>query len=227
MTKVKEEIKTPKDAWRKVSRLRKIRRLPELEPLILQDANCSYNYALKIIRARWPEAEPIILEKGTPKTLHYYAKNIIKDRWVEAEPKILASKSSSFDYANDVIRGRWPEAEKIILEKGAEEIKDKYHFWDSVLMTVVKNRWPEAEEIMATNPCALKEYAIEVLQDKLPDHLHNMMIGYSIGLDKEDRQQDIIKQYFEYVKSCENLLKKQLINRNLGDITVKDFIETL
>lgn len=227
MSKKYQHIKTPKEAWNTASRLRKVRRLPELENLILQDASAAYNYALKIIKGRWPEAEPIILSKGSPRTLFFYAKNLIKSRWPEAEPKILKS-DYIFEYASQVIKDRWPEAEKIILEKGRQELVGQTYFWGSDLMkylsSIVKDRWVEAEEILAENPCALKEYAKEILQDKLPEKLHNIMLANSLASEKTS---NCARDYFEFVKENDRLIKKILKNRNLGDMTVKDFIKTL
>lgn len=230
MTKSKyENVKTPKEAWAIASRLRKIRRIPELENIIVKEANTSYNYALKIIKGRWREAEPIILEQGTPKTLLYYAKNIIKGRWIDAEPKILES-DYVYEYAKEVLKTRWPEGENALLSKKIEDFDEKFHFWDVDLMRYCKelvcNRWPEVEKILSTNPCALKEYAEEILQDKLPEDLHNIMIAYSIRGD-DNRRGRIIQEYFDFVRKNDATIKKQLINRDLGNVTVKQFVNSL
>ena len=230
MTKSKyENVKTPKEAWAIASRLRKVRRIPELENIIIKEANTSYNYALKIIKSRWREAEPIILEEGTPKTLLYYAKHVIKGRWIEAEPKILES-NYVYEYARDILKGRWPEGENALINQKIEGFDEKFHFYDVDLMKycrdMIGNRWPEAEKILATNPCALKEYAENILQDKLPQDLHNIMIAHSI-IGDDNRRGRIIQEYFDFVRNNDATIKKQLINRDLGNTTVKQFIDSL
>ena len=69
----------------------------------------------KMIKTRWPEAEPIILKD--PYSAYEYAKEIIKGRWPEAEPTISKNSLAAYYYARDVIKGRWPQGEKAINRK--------------------------------------------------------------------------------------------------------------
>ena len=46
---------TAQEAYRKARKLKK--RLPELEPIIIQDAHCAVCYAFYVIKGRWIEAE--------------------------------------------------------------------------------------------------------------------------------------------------------------------------
>lgn len=223
-----DNIKTPKEAWGVASRLRKIRRIPEIEPLIIQDASASYNYAQKIIGDRWPEAEKTILNSDNIKVMFLYAKNVIKDRWPEAEVKILKDKKQVFKYINLVINKRWPEGEDVLLEMGIENIEERSNFWDCELMKYAKEyvqeRWVEFEKIISKSPIALKEYAMEVLEDKLPEELHNLMIAYSIQYtDERD-----IKEYMDFVEEIKTSLRKHISNRTKNlNITLKDFLDNL
>ena len=68
-----------------------------------------YNYARHIIKDRWPEAEPYIMED--PEWAYCYVRYVIRGRWIEAEPYIKKDPGRAYFYARDVIEGRWPEAE--------------------------------------------------------------------------------------------------------------------
>ncbi len=71
-----------------------IKEIPEL----------AYDYALRIIRGRWPEAEPYIMRD--PVAAFYYAQDIIKGRWPEAEPIIMKDPQWSASYIRYVIEGK-------------------------------------------------------------------------------------------------------------------------
>jgi len=232
------DIKTSKAAWQKIARLRKKRRIPELEGLLLQDANAAYNYAKSILQARWPEAEPIILREGSSKVLFFYAKHVIRDRWAEAEDKIIKCSKYIMEYTKDLVKNRWKEAEdKIIgdfwnLENKNPFIEQKDYFWDFEIMKYAKemvgDRWCEAEKIFSKNPIALKQYAEEVLEDKLPEDMHNLMIAYSLQYQEpRDRKNIAIKEYFEFVNNAENKFKKQIKNRmTKPNMTLEELLQT-
>ena len=79
----------------------------------------AFNYARDVIKGRWPEGEPIIMQE--PKSaywLYQYARGVIKGRWPEAEPIIMQDPEWAYWYALHVIHDRWPEAEPTI--KGSE-----------------------------------------------------------------------------------------------------------
>jgi len=105
-------------------------------------------YAQRVIKGRWPEAEPYIIR--TPESAYYYADHVLNDRWPEAEPQILKSPKYSYWYALRVIKGRWPEAESTILE--SPESAAAY------TQNIIKGRWPEAEEVLKKDPEAWEEY---------------------------------------------------------------------
>jgi len=54
---------------------------------IMKVPGIAYDYALHIIKGRWPEAEPCIMENAW--AAYYYARYVIKGRWSEAEPYIM------------------------------------------------------------------------------------------------------------------------------------------
>jgi len=79
-------------------------RIPELEPVISKDAQCSYWYALYVIKGKFILAEPAI-----SKDVYYsylYVKDVIKGRWEKGEPTISKYAEYSYFYARYVIKGR-------------------------------------------------------------------------------------------------------------------------
>jgi hypothetical protein len=108
---------TPHDAYHKAlnqNRFSQIPvRLPELEPIILQDAYYAVLYADVVIQGRWEEAEINILKDSYYSCL--YTLKVIKGRWKEAETAILQKDAGdAYYYALDVVKERWKEAETII-----------------------------------------------------------------------------------------------------------------
>lgn len=89
------------------------KRIPELEPKIMEDTSVAYAYLHHVIKERWPEAEPVIMED--PHWACLYAINILKGRWLEAESGIQKSARDAVHYAQRVLQCRWPEAEPFIL----------------------------------------------------------------------------------------------------------------
>ena len=88
------------------------KRLPELEPDIMQNAYISYLYTRDIIKCRWTEVEPNIMQDACDS--YHYALDIIQRRWYEAEPIIMQDAIWAYLYARNVIKDRWLEAEEII-----------------------------------------------------------------------------------------------------------------
>jgi len=96
---------TPKEAYRKAKKSGK--RIPELEPTIIKNAQCSYWYALYVIKGKWELGEPTISKDA--QYSHYYAKDIIKGKWELGEPIISKDAFFSYLYATDVIKGKLPD----------------------------------------------------------------------------------------------------------------------
>ena len=57
---------------------------------IKTDPQSAYLYSKKILKERWPEAEPYIMQD--PFYAYVYALYVIKDKWPEAEPTIKKDK---------------------------------------------------------------------------------------------------------------------------------------
>ena len=53
-------------------------------------------------------------KQGITRALYFYARDIVKGRWPEAEPYIMEDPEWAHWYACNVIRGRWPLGSLII-----------------------------------------------------------------------------------------------------------------
>jgi len=96
---------TPQEAYYKALSLGL--RIPELEPLIIQDAHWSHYYALDVIEGRFVLGEPFISQDAYYS--YWYAKDIIKGKWELGEAAISKNAFYSFFYAKYVIKGKLPD----------------------------------------------------------------------------------------------------------------------
>lgn len=88
-------------------------RWQEAEPTIMKSPSCLLRYIEDVIQCRWLEAEHLILAYGA--TYAYsYARFIIKGRWKEAEPVIMQDALCAYAYSKDIIQRPWYEAEENI-----------------------------------------------------------------------------------------------------------------
>lgn len=83
-----------------------------IKHIFKREAESAYYYAIRILKKRWPEAEPYILTSLWYS--HLYALTVIKSRWLEAESNLITDPYRAYCYAQQVINGRWLEAESII-----------------------------------------------------------------------------------------------------------------
>lgn len=97
-------------------------RWPEAEPVLVKDPKLALEYVREISHERFPELEPYLLANSTGLHLVNYAMKMIKGRWPEAEPTILKDPDTAYAYIRDVIKGEWPEAEPILLTQPHEAL---------------------------------------------------------------------------------------------------------
>jgi len=96
---------TPKEAYDTAYNLGN--RIPELEPVISQNAFYSYYYAKDVIKGRWELGE-LAISKDAGYS-YWYAINVIKVRFILAEPAISKDACYSYLYAREVIKGKLPD----------------------------------------------------------------------------------------------------------------------
>ena len=83
---------------------------------------------------------------------------------------------------------RLPELESIILTSS--------WFSYQYAADIIKGRWIEAEDIIMISVNYSGCYALFVIDGKLPEKMHNMMILYAI----KDPNHLYVKSYFEYIE---------------------------
>ena len=134
-------------------------RWPEAESSIMNNPYAAVKYAVYVIKGRWPEAESNIIKD--PYAAVEYAIKILKRRWPEAESSFMEMPYSAMSYVRDILKRRWPEAESNIMKNpyvAVEYARD-----------VIKGRWPEAESSIMENPLAAMEYARDVIKRRWPE----------------------------------------------------------
>ncbi len=107
----------------------------EAEAGLLDDPMDASTYAARVLKRRWPAAEPVIMTD--PRAACRYAYEVLKRRWPAAEPVIMTSSADACDYAMQVVQGRWPEGEPSIMRSSYNIVRYAEH--------VIQGRWPEAE----------------------------------------------------------------------------------
>jgi hypothetical protein len=72
----------------------------------------AYWYAIRVLKGRFPEAEPYIAK--SPYHAYLYASNVLMGRFPEGEPAIATDPDYAHLYARNVLMGRFPEGEPAI-----------------------------------------------------------------------------------------------------------------
>ena len=91
----------------------------EVEKFLLQPDNYTtdliINYAVTVLKKRWPAGEKAIIADKDVWTARHYAL-MFNTRIPEFEPMIMQNPDQAYLYAQDTIEGRWKEAEPYILK---------------------------------------------------------------------------------------------------------------
>jgi peptide subunit release factor 1 (eRF1) len=213
-------IESATEALSVAKRLRKKRRIDELEQWIIQSPSHSVNYARNFLSKRWLEAEDNIFTNGTPKTIFLYIASLVKERCEKAEKIILNSSEFSYKYAKEILRRRWAEAEKSIISIEKRDIAEASNFFMynsfRYARDVIQDRWEDLEEIIVNRPEALKYYAESVINDVLVEELHNRMICFTMSSDPTEAK--TAKEYIKFAKHIRIDLGKKLkrFDKNLS-----------
>ena len=96
---------------------------------VKKDAGLAYYFAKDVIKDRWPEVEPIIMQDAW--WAWQYAVDVIEAPWPEAEHAISKKSIPAYNYAVLVIKDKWPPGEKAI-NKLAYSKKGYKHFVDNL-----------------------------------------------------------------------------------------------
>lgn len=115
------------------------------------------DYAVEVLKSRWPEAEPIILNNLS--AAFVYLREVLKERWPELEGK-LTSPQAMYEYAS-IVKMRWPKAEKEILRDAQFYPSLAYEY----ARDVIGGRWLEAEPYIMKVPHYARLYAEDNAMD--------------------------------------------------------------
>ena len=80
-------------------------RFPEGEKAIASDPRCALKYATRVLKGRFPEGEKAIASE--PWLAQYYARNVIRGRWFEMEERLVtdpAFKDAAYRYVQHFIK---------------------------------------------------------------------------------------------------------------------------
>lgn len=143
------------------------KRIPEAEKQIALDPNLSVDYAVDVIKGRWPEAEPALLDSAAKQQWYNtpairYAAKAIGGRWPELE-RIIEKNGNShimLEYVLQVVKDRVPSMEPGIMQNPDQAVR--------YATSCIKGRWPEAEQNILTNAQAATSYAKNVLGGRWP-----------------------------------------------------------
>lgn len=92
--------------------------LNKREDIIAKDAKHSYEYAIQVLKDRFPKGEPVIAKNAHLAV--YYAMHILKDRFVKAEEAIATNATYARFYSVFVLKKPWPLGEATIAKDSKE-----------------------------------------------------------------------------------------------------------
>ena len=167
-------------------------RWPEAESIIMKNPYVAVSYAVYVIKGRWPEAESNIMKD--PQAAVGYAVYVIKGRWPEAESNIMRDPYAAVEYAIKILKGRWPEAESSIMEMPYSAM--------NYVRDILKRRWPEAESIIMKDPYVAVEYARDVIKGRWPEAESSIMENPNAAMEYA---RDVIKGRWPEAES--NIMK--------------------
>jgi hypothetical protein len=176
-----------------------------------QSAKHSYQYSFNLICKNIPSdlgkpdltqnyrfklGEPAILKNSQYTCL--YAKNVISGRWIEAEELIGKCEANAIWYAENVVKGEFKLGEETIAKDADQSLRYAKLIWKRFELgepsiatnadcsfdyanNILKGRFELGEPAIATNKELMLKYALEIVKGKLPEDMHNKMIGAALA----------------------------------------------
>lgn len=189
--------------WYTVTRVRKV--IPEFERYILSySLHYAIEYAMSVMKSRWPKLEDAILETDDVQYITQYAYNVIGDRWPEGEPQIIHSSIDRYYWKNYTHtyfhKKRWPEFEQFArLQSNPGLLLAEY-------FSVIGIRAVDDEALILQSPTGWTSYATEFNVELTPNL-------YKLISHKID-------QYEEYSNTSRNINNDvsaaEIFDRSLG-----------
>lgn len=177
----------------------------ELEDLA-KDPEYALQYALKVIRGRFPEGEATIAQ--SPEHAFLYAKEVIKGRFEAAEDMLLRHSSNwghrnyLVNYFIKIAKVPNPAVERMIL---------KEHPDHSVMyaQNCVQGRWIKGEKVILEDWSRACEYHKEIVKERWEEYEDSLLKGKKKGY--WDNRSDCFAKYLEVIDSRSEGLEEKLL----------------
>ena len=138
-------------AWRYVKYVKESKPLKIFEPLFSSSPTYAINYAIYVIKGRFPEGEPAIAKEFKP--AYEYALNILEGAFPLAEDLFASTPYNVYTYAHFILNKRFIKGEKTLFndltkkdDYGNSTISLLYNYYYYVYYKQENQRWPEAEK---------------------------------------------------------------------------------
>lgn len=208
-TKVMEDIRpkkvcSPRYAVQKARKGIKLNQW-ELEDLA-KDPEYALQYALKVLRGRFPEGEAAIAQH--PEHAFLYAKEVIKGRFEAAEGTLLrhsrnwGHRNYLVNYFLKIAKVPNPLVERMIL---------KEHHEHSLMyaQNCVQGRWTKGEKVILEDWSRACEYHAEIVKERWEEYEESLLKGKKKGY--WDNRADCFAKYLEVINGRSEGIEKKLL----------------
>lgn len=214
-----KRVCSPKYAVQKARKGKALNRW-EIEDLA-KDAELSLIYAQRVLKGRFPEAEPTISQY--PDYALQYAMGVIGGRFPEAEPGLVRVVEQGYG-GNKVIERYFieygiqnPAVEKAVLSRFPNLIP-KY------AMKCLGGRWAEAEKsLLAGRLDGAVDYHHEVIEGRWPEFEERIIFGKNLSY--WDNPRDCFKKYLRKVGGSDKEIEGRLSRSNKASLILAYAIE--
>lgn len=208
-TKVMEDIRpkkvcSPRYAVQKARKGTKLNKW-ELEDLA-KDPEYALQYALKVLRGRFPEGEAAIAQH--PEHAFLYAKEVIKGRF-EAAEDILLRSSNNWGHRNYLVNYFLKIAK--VPNPAVERTIIKEHHEHAVLyaQNCVQGRWPNGEKVILEEWSRACEYHQEIVKERWDEYEDSLLRGKKKGY--WDNRSDCFAKYLEVIDARSDEIERKLL----------------
>lgn len=152
-------------------------RIPHLEEDVLTSPYFAAHYAKDIIKAPWPDAEPVIAQNGLCSAM--YAELVLGSKFAEGESAIAQDAHAARIYSEAVIGERWKPGESAIAQDAMQSL---------LYASFIGKRWEPGEDAIAQNPSIALIYSQTIIKGRFYE------AEYTLAHSKELKE--YVKQWF-------------------------------
>lgn len=152
LRKIIEDLSGAKNALIYVISVRGRKKSPDLEPIIARSPNHAFEYALYVLRGRFPLGEPAIARSA--RTSLQYSQDILRGRFPLGEKALCKPYCHVYlsRYIKEVLREPSDVIEKCLLNRKDAALSVEYSMYS------LKGRFPDAEEFIIKKKDSNKKY---------------------------------------------------------------------